>query len=303
MTPTRRQARLHAQYERLRRAREGRYAEFVARAGQAGDAILAELVAVLADATDGLALLRGRARIAAKYQALLALATRAIGPGVLEPAYAGGLELTHHTLRRAGRNGKRVTGFPAELQRESVVRFTRAIEGSRGFADEFLRSLAADFNRDPTAVRNQIAAAVARTKQLGPRATLEAITRELRPHASVRTRARLAKLSEGKVLRLETRRGPIHMRAEAYAHLRARTDGAAAQTRGTIDQCLAYGVELVRISWHNTATLICKPHERQVYSLTGQHPRFPPLASTPRGGTPFHDFCIHGIIPELDEVA
>jgi hypothetical protein len=303
MTPTRRQARVHAQYERLRRAREARYAGFVVRAGRAGDAILAELVAVLAEASDGLAILRGRARIAGKYQALLTLATREISPGVLEPAYAGGLELTRQTLRRAGRKGVRVTGFPTELQRESVVRFTRAIESSRRSTDEFLRSLAADFNRDPAGMRERLAAAVANSKQGGSRATLQAFSRALRPHTAVRTRARLAKLGEGKVLRLETRRGPIHMRAEAYAHLRARTDGAGAQTRGTIDQCLAFGVNLVRISWHNTSTPICKPHERQVYSLTGEHPRFPPLASTPRGGAPFHDFCIHGVLPELDEVA
>ena len=73
-----------------------------------------------------------------------------------------------------------------------------------------------------------------------------------------------------------------------YAKMVARTTLREAQTRATIDTCGVYENDLVEVSSHGTDCLICLSFEGQVYSISGDHPRYPKLEEW----TPFHPNCV-----------
>lgn len=68
------------------------------------------------------------------------------------------------------------------------------------------------------------------------------------------------------------------------------------EVQGAIDVATETGNDLVRIS--NNPSMHgdwCELYRGRVYSISGNHPVFPPLASLPNGGAPFHPHCRHVI--------
>ncbi|CAI6249276.1 phage minor capsid protein [Bacillus subtilis] len=49
------------------------------------------------------------------------------------------------------------------------------------------------------------------------------------------------------------------------------------------DRCASYGIDLVEISSHSGARPKCARYQGKVFSLSGNHPRYPPLSSTSYG--------------------
>lgn len=74
----------------------------------------------------------------------------------------------------------------------------------------------------------------------------------------------------------------------SYAELVARTRMREAQTEATKAVCVEFDNDLVEIPEHDNPCDECKPYQGQVYSISGNHPKYPPL---PDGGPPWHPRC------------
>lgn len=83
----------------------------------------------------------------------------------------------------------------------------------------------------------------------------------------------------------------------SYSELVARTRGREVQSIGAIETIKSFGVDLVRISSHNTTTELCQEYEGNTYSLTGETEGYPVLDAYP----PFHPNCLHVIVPVVKE--
>ena len=85
-----------------------------------------------------------------------------------------------------------------------------------------------------------------------------------------------------------------------YAEMLTRTKVAEAESRGTEDRLVANGLDLVQITSHNAEDW-CSFYEGKVFSISGTHPMYPPLAQAPNGGTPFHPRCRHREAPFIEK--
>jgi hypothetical protein len=105
-------------------------------------------------------------------------------------------------------------------------------------------------------------------------------------------------VTDGRVFTVNTKTGGTRsFEPDYYAELVARTRSREAQTLGTVNMTLEYGVDLVQVSSHNTLTPICKPHEGKVYSITGSTPGYERL--TDENKPSFHPNCWHVITPYI----
>lgn len=80
---------------------------------------------------------------------------------------------------------------------------------------------------------------------------------------------------------------------DKYCETLARTKMRQAQSLGTLESCGAAGVDLVRISRHNTRTPVCLKHEGRIYSISGNSEIYPILREIPG----FHPNCLHVMTP------
>ncbi len=80
---------------------------------------------------------------------------------------------------------------------------------------------------------------------------------------------------------------------ERYNEMYARTRASEIQDDLLREEMISLGMDIVRVSDHNTETPICKQFEGKFYSLTGK-PGVPTLQIKP----PFHPNCLHFLIPD-----
>lgn len=73
-----------------------------------------------------------------------------------------------------------------------------------------------------------------------------------------------------------------------YANMAANATMHEATTVATLTRLVENGIDLARISDHNSNCEICGPFEGKVYSITGQTPGYLLLEEAP----PFHPFCL-----------
>ena len=87
---------------------------------------------------------------------------------------------------------------------------------------------------------------------------------------------------------------------DSYASMVARTVTKQAATAATVDACGRHDHDLVQVSSHGTDCPICKPLEGQIFSLSGNNPKYPKWEYQ----IPAHPNCKHVITPyiELEEV-
>jgi len=81
-----------------------------------------------------------------------------------------------------------------------------------------------------------------------------------------------------------------------YAKLVAQSAKGEVAKATTLTIVGRMGDDLVQVS--DTPSIIgdfCDAYRGKVFSVSGTHPDFPPLARTPNTGPPFHPFCYHGI--------
>lgn len=87
---------------------------------------------------------------------------------------------------------------------------------------------------------------------------------------------------------------------KAYSRLVARTRLRETQTRAVENICEQFDNDLVHYSKHSNPCERCQPHEGKVYSLSGNHPKYPYLP--PEKRPPLHPQCEHDLTP-TSEVA
>lgn len=298
-------------YARLRADREARYSRLAIWMRGAQDEIVLRIAEALLLHETSAELVRRRGQIETLYDRLLERYGRDLERLAIRPGYTEGARLTAMLIRELRFQGEspralniNESAIDALLER-SLRRFARVVATSKEHLGDFFRALRADINANRDLWNELRDRALARDflTDNTPQTAAVRIAGLIHPALSVRSRRRFDAFAEGRVFRLQTRRGPANWRVDAYAMMRARTDGAEAQSRGLEATCLEFGVDLVRISQHATETPICLPHENGIYSITGRSKRYPPLSETPRGGTPFHENCIHVEYPELEEAA
>lgn len=85
---------------------------------------------------------------------------------------------------------------------------------------------------------------------------------------------------------------PINYRARYYAEMVSRVKFHEAQAQGALVTAANYKSDLVRVSSHNTTTVICQEFEGKIYSISGKDKRFPVISQTP----PYHVNCLHIIM-------
>lgn len=89
-----------------------------------------------------------------------------------------------------------------------------------------------------------------------------------------------------------------------YAGMVAQNTKAQAQSFATLERAQQARHDLVRITPNpSKGGDWCDAYRGRVYSISGGHPIFPPLAGLPNGGPPFHPWCKHGLgiyVPEFN---
>ena len=88
-----------------------------------------------------------------------------------------------------------------------------------------------------------------------------------------------------------------------YASLLARTHLRVAYSRGTEARLSSNDIDLVIISTHNTECKVCGPLENKVFSISGKHPKYPPISAMPNEGCPVHPNCLHVENAFIEELA
>jgi hypothetical protein len=84
-------------------------------------------------------------------------------------------------------------------------------------------------------------------------------------------------------------------RVRDYAELVARTELHEAYTEAVKEQAKEYGCDLLQMSSHDSPCEICAPLEGQIFSISGDHPTYPPLTDDVE--TPIHPNCEHNLNP------
>lgn len=85
---------------------------------------------------------------------------------------------------------------------------------------------------------------------------------------------------------------------KSYAEMVARTRMREAQTDATVEMCKDYDNDLVQFSQHDDPCEKCAEFEGQVYSLSGDHPKYPKLPD--EAYCPVHPNCEHNLNPTSD---
>lgn len=103
------------------------------------------------------------------------------------------------------------------------------------------------------------------------------------------TSSRIADRLAGEGIAAFTDRAGRRWKLDTYSRMVARTTQREAASLGVADRMGQVGLDLVRISDHDTTTPICKPYEGNVFSLTGRTRGYKKLDRPP----PFHPNCEH----------
>lgn len=72
---------------------------------------------------------------------------------------------------------------------------------------------------------------------------------------------------------------------EAYASMVLRSTSARVVADTQLTRAQQYGTDLIEVSSHLGARPLCAPHQGHIYSISGAHPKYPPLSSTSYGET------------------
>lgn len=113
------------------------------------------------------------------------------------------------------------------------------------------------------------------------------------------TSARIADRLAGEGIAAFVDRAGRRWKLDTYARMVARTTQREAASLGTADRMAQVGLDLVKISDHDTKTPICKPYEGKVFSLSGRTRGYKKLDRSP----PFHPNCEHVMGAAAENVA
>lgn len=220
------------------------------------------------------------------------------------------LELKRKAVALAGRqiSGSILAGrAEAEAQAIAAGVFdpAAAARGSFNLADSaaaavVARDTAADLARAADTMAANAARVLRATAQIG--LSESEINRviagqiiEGKPREAIRElRQELQRVSDGGLVTVIDRNGsPMHFEPGYYAKMVIVTKTREAVTAGRHERLGQLGIDLVSITGRVSENF-CTAWLGQVFSISGQHPRYPSIASLPGGGPPFHPNCSKG---------
>lgn len=164
----------------------------------------------------------------------------------------------------------------SRLGREAVVDMAAAISSGKKFTKKLLKA-----TQQTVLDESVMNSALGEAYRRGDIKEFADLLYSNRPE----TKAWFDMINEGKLVEVNGR----HYQPDYYAELVARTKFHDVQSQATQATAEYVGSDLVQVSNHNTTTPLCMEHEGQVYSISGEHPDYPPLTDTP----PFHPNCLH----------
>ena len=238
---------------------------------------------------------------------------------VLPGAYASGAEAGKEVLRQYGQVVYAHTVDVAAVNvliRDMHHDFSRAIENGRESIGTYFK-----FSKQGRLTETEISEAVAkglldggtgweakremrkaikeRGTQIFDQASLDAYIRKkvLQGYEQ--------KLLDGKVMQLINKNGKVmNFRVDSYSDLVSRTRIGEAQVAGTIDATQANGINLFKVTSHNTQSVICAPHEGKIYSSDPNDPKYEYLYGYGEHGElnkpVYHPRCLHRLMPYVD---
>jgi len=115
-------------------------------------------------------------------------------------------------------------------------------------------------------------------------------------------REALRKVHGDKVTIMDKNGMPREFGVGHYAGMVARTKTRQATRVARHSRLQQSGVDLVVIIGRISKNF-CTAYMDKVFSLSGEHPTFPPLATTPGGGPPYHPNCSKGTAPFVEALA
>jgi hypothetical protein len=130
-------------------------------------------------------------------------------------------------------------------------------------------------------------------------------TIEGRPDQTIRQVRELVQrvATKGMVEVINPRTGLVTVhKADDYAELVFNCKGKEAFNVATVRRLADRGIDLVRIIG-SLSPRFCTTFRGKVYSISGTHPLYPPLASLPGGGPPFHPRCTKSVVAFVPELA
>jgi len=172
------------------------------------------------------------------------------------------------------------------LARDTVTDLIKAADSMRGQAANALRRMAA------TGVTNAEVNAI-----------LTAGVIEGRPGNAIRELREALKLVHGKQVTIIDRNGdPITFAVGRYARMVALTKTRQATRIARHARLADKGIGLVKVVGRISDNF-CTAYLDQVYSLTGDHPKYPSIDSLPNDGPPFHVQCSKSTAPFVEDLA
>jgi hypothetical protein len=123
---------------------------------------------------------------------------------------------------------------------------------------------------------------------------------EGQPQAAVRELKDLLTKVYGKTVEVPTVSGGFRTYDTGYyARMVATTKTREAVVKANHGRLLQRGVTLVKIIGR-TSVNFCTQYLGHIYSIEGRDAKYPPLASLPSGGPPFHPFCSKSTAPYIE---
>lgn len=219
------------------------------------------------------------------------------GPA-LQQAMDQGIAAADRQANQAGivppsRGGARLAGTFDTVDRGAAAVLARDTLTDLAQAAESMRDQAR------TALRRMAAAGVSNAEV---NAILTGGVIEGHPVRAIRElREALAKVHGGKVT-IMSKAGPMEFKTGYYAEMVARTKTREAVVRARHQRLSDTGIDLVVVTGRISANF-CTAYVGKVFSISGDHPKYPPLSSLPGGGPPFHPNCSKGTAPFIEALA
>lgn len=171
---------------------------------------------------------------------------------------------------------KSTAAITAKLGRDAVADMAKALNDGKAIVKRLTRS-----TQQAILEESFLDSALGEAYQRGDIREFTEILYENRPE----TKAWRDMILQGKLVEVNGK----HFQPDYYAELVARTKFHEVQSLATLDVADNVGSDLVIVSNHNTTTPMCQEHEGKVYSISGNHPKYPKLVDKP----PFHPNCLH----------
>lgn len=126
---------------------------------------------------------------------------------------------------------------------------------------------------------------------------------ELAVNQDAVTTAKLVEQLKKGFVNLVAKNGRLYRYALSYiVSLEAFMARQSLKREVAVQTARSFNTDLVQVSSNPSKQGdFCDLYIGKVFSVSGTHPFYPPLAETPRGGPPFHHWCYHYLTPFLSD--